>query len=172
MHTSETPSFLYFAYGSNLLSRRLLARTASATKVSNGILRGHELLWHKAASDGSGKCDVCVRSDRSEQVYGVIYRIHASEKSVLDAAETLGIGYNEKLASIETDLGPVDAWLYYAIKIDSLAIPYDWYHAMVVAGAREHNFPVSYLKTLEAVPTKPDQDLARATRHFSLSNAA
>ena len=165
-------SFLYFAYGSNLLSRRLIERTPSAQKVANGILHDHELRWHKAATDGSRKCDVHFANGTGARVHGVRYRIKYSEKPILDAAETLGIGYEEKSAAIETTEGMIESWLYYAIKIDDQAIPYDWYHALVINGAREHEFPQSYLQTLEAVRTKPDQDEARAMRHFSLLNAA
>ena len=50
-------TFYYFAYGSNLLTCRLRQRTPSARVVDRAILRQHELRWHKAATDGSGKCD-------------------------------------------------------------------------------------------------------------------
>jgi gamma-glutamylcyclotransferase len=168
MHPSGQPHFLYFAYGSNLLTQRLRERTPSAVKVASGILHRHELCWHKSAADGSGKCDVTASPNDTSLVYGVIYRIHVAEKSILDLAETLGIGYAEKQVSIETSSGRLQALLYFALKIDPDAIPYDWYHQLVVAGAREHNFPARYLTALAAVLSKPDADEARSKHHFDL----
>ncbi|QDU90758.1 hypothetical protein Pla175_41700 [Pirellulimonas nuda] len=171
MPTPADQSFLYFAYGSNLLTRRLLERTPSAKKVATGLLRGYERRWHEASLDGSGKCDVHFVGDAASHVRGVVYQIELAEKPVLDAAETLGVGYDEKLAPIETTTGTLSAWLYYALKIDADAVPYDWYHALVVSGAEEHAFPPSYLQALRAVRTKPDEDKARSARYFGLANA-
>ena len=39
MNQPDTETFFYFAYGSNLLSRRLLERTPSARKFSIGVLK-------------------------------------------------------------------------------------------------------------------------------------
>lgn len=168
MHPLVQPHFLYFAYGSNLLSQRLRERTPSAVKVATGVLHKHELCWHKLAADGSGKCDVTASPNDTSFVYGVIYRINISEKAILDLAETLGIGYAEKQVSIETSSGHLEASLYFALKIDPEAIPYDWYHQLVVAGAREHDFPAQYLTALEGVRSKPDADKSRSKHHFDL----
>lgn len=47
----------YFAYGSNMLTERLIARTPSARPVGTSLLPGHRLTFHKRGRDGSGKCD-------------------------------------------------------------------------------------------------------------------
>ncbi len=167
----DAPSFLYFAYGSNLLSSRLRERTPSASVVGTGVLRQHALRWHKAATDGSGKCDVvpCGDSASDSQVHGVVWHIHLSDKPALDAAETLGVGYAERQVTIEmSDRRTLQAWAYIALKTDPDSVPYDWYHALVLTGAREHALPHAYLKTLEAVLTKADADAQRAARHFGL----
>ncbi len=185
------PTFLYFAYGSNLLPRRLLERTPSASVVGTGVLRQYALRWHKSATDGSGKCDVVpcpVPAARDgaeagtgpvavplqpEHVHGVVWQIHLSEKPALDAAETLGVGYGERQVAIEmADGSTLQAWAYIALKTDPASVPYDWYHALVLNGARAHALPDSYLKTLEAVLTKADTDAARAARHFGLIGPA
>jgi gamma-glutamylcyclotransferase len=171
MQAASTTDFLYFAYGSNLLSRRLLARTPSATKLCTGVLRQHELRWHKAGEDGSGKCDVLHSDDPSSLVHGVVYRIVAAERPVLDAAESLGVGYQLKQVLVEADLGQIRPWLYCAIRIDAEAVPYDWYQSLVVAGAREQGFPDAYVECLEAVYSKPDPDIARAKLHFDIADS-
>ena len=48
---------LYFAYGSNMSSRRLKNRVESANVISTGILEKYKLKFHKISEDGSGKCD-------------------------------------------------------------------------------------------------------------------
>lgn len=166
-------TFLYFAYGSNLLTRRLRERTPSARPVGVGLLRQHALRWHKAATDGSGKCDVmpCSDGDAADtQVHGMVWEIDLDDKPALDAAETLGVGYGEREVSIEMPgARMVRARAYVALKTDPAALPYDWYHALVLAGAREQSLPPAYLEMLEAVSTKADSDAARSALHFGLT---
>ena len=54
----DAPTFLNFAYGSNLLTYCLRERVPSARPVTVARLAGHSLRWHKVSMDGSGKCDV------------------------------------------------------------------------------------------------------------------
>jgi gamma-glutamylcyclotransferase len=163
-------TLLYFAYGSNLLTRRLRERTPSAQVVAVAALPQHGLRWHKAAQDGSGKCDVI--PDPEATVWGVVYRLDSREKPALDAAETLGVGYAQKQVWVQANAGPLQAWVYYALKTHPAALPYDWYHALVVTGAREHGLPPDYVATLAAAPSKPDPDLARAALHAMLLRGA
>jgi gamma-glutamylcyclotransferase len=166
------PTFHYFAYGSNLLSARLKERTPSARVVGPAVLDRHELRWHKAAADGSGKCDVVqVDEPVGRQVLGVVYQIALSEKPDLDAAETLGVGYAEREAVVQIAGSSLNAWLYYAIKIDAGSVPYDWYKALVLGGAKEHALDARYVRMLQAVQSKQDEDTLRAERHFGLANS-
>ena len=50
---------LYFAYGSNMFSRRLKhsTRVPSAEVVGVGSIKGYRLTFDKRSNDGSGKCD-------------------------------------------------------------------------------------------------------------------
>jgi gamma-glutamylcyclotransferase len=162
--------FHYFAYGSNLRTVRLLERTPSATVVGTGKLDRHELRWHKAASDGSGKCDVVQTSDPTRYVLGVVYEISAHEKPVLDAAEALGTGYAQKEVHVQMSDGVMLAQLYYALRIDPHAVPYDWYKALVVTGAKEHGLDPDYVQRLEATRCVPDHDSLRSARHFALAH--
>ncbi|MGD8384961.1 MAG: gamma-glutamylcyclotransferase, partial [Lysobacterales bacterium] len=92
----------YFAYGSNMSSKRLRARLPSASLAGVGVLRGHRLVFHKVSNhDGSGKCGI-VESTR-DHVLGVLYEIDADEKPVLDRIE--GAGYVEKRIEISLPSG-------------------------------------------------------------------
>lgn len=164
--------FLYFAYGSNLLSRRLRARTASAHPIGRAVLRSHALRWHMASADGSGKCDVVALDDDDVAVHGVVYRIDRAEKHLLDRAESLGVGYREERVAVDLDGRQATACVYRALRIDAAAVPYDWYRALVLGGAREHALPAHYQQRLAAVTTRPDPDPQRAAMHFALVHGA
>ena len=161
--------FLYFAYGSNLLSRRLRQRTASAVAIGRGVLPGHVLRWHMASTDGSGKCDVIVQRDGVAMVHGVVYRIDHDEKPFLDTAESLGSGYREEQVVVHMGAQQVEATISRALRIDAAAVPYDWYHALVLGGAREHQLPDPCLRQLAGVSTRADPDVQRAALHFALA---
>ena len=162
--------FLYFAYGSNLLSRRLRERTPSASALGHGVLPQHVLRWHMASSDGSGKCDVIETASATPcVVHGVVYRIARADKRWLDQAESLGVGYRDEQVTVFLAGQPVQACVYRALVIDVNAVPYDWYKAVVIGGAREHGLPDDYLTLLHGVPTKSDPDQERARRHFALA---
>jgi hypothetical protein len=53
---------------------------------------------------------------------------------------------------------------YYATSIDPHAKPYDWYRDLVVAGAREHALPNSYIEKLQSIEVISDTDPAREGR--------
>ena len=84
----------YFAYGSNLLTRRLRARVPSARPLGPALLKGHRLAWHKISRDGSGKCDIT--PDPGGTVWGVVFEIDPQKKCGLDRTEALGFGYDVK----------------------------------------------------------------------------
>lgn len=158
-------TFLYFAYGSNMLTRRLQARTPSARPVGRATLPGHELRWHKVSKDGSGKCDI-VSAAGGAMVHGVLFEIALSEKTALDTAEGLGWGYKQIQLEVQTDNGAVQALSYQATNIDHGTLPYDWYKALVVAGAREHKLAADYVRALEVVTTVEDWNVRRAEENL------
>jgi hypothetical protein len=164
----RAPTFLYFAYGSNLLTRRLRGRTPWARPITTATLPGHELRWHKPGRDGSGKRDIVQSVHPDAAVIGVVYEIPLSEKPALDQAEGLGNGYDEKKVTVHAASGPIESWTYYARSIDPSAVPYTWYKALVVAGAREHALPGAYVDKLEAVVASIDPEPERAAKNFAM----
>lgn len=152
----EVATYCYFAYGSNMATSRLRQRAPSARPVAVGRLPGHALRWHKLGRDGSGKCDACLGDDPGDAVWGVLFDIDQADKPRLDAAEGLGIGYDEHMVQVQTDAGPRCALTYQAkpARIDPKLRPRQWYKAHVLAGAREHGLPAGYVAQLAAVPTE------------------
>ena len=148
---------VYFAYGSNMVTSRLRERAPSATPIGIGQLTGHVLAWDKRSrTDGSGKCDAEVTGRESDVIWGVLFELDPGDKPALDRAEGLGEGYAEKRVRVLTPEGAVDALTYYATDKDPVLRPYQWYKALVIAGAREHGLPAEYRRDLALVATVSD----------------
>lgn len=124
-------------------------------------MRGHELKWHKRSKDNSGKCDVVQTKDESQVVYGVLFEILKSEKQRLDKAEGLGNGYEERQVQVVCEGTRRTAVLYAATDTIASLMPYTWYKAFVVAGAKEHKLPSDYIRQLEIVEATQDPDRER-----------
>src|SRR5271170_4454468 len=84
-----TGKFIYFAYGSNMFTRRIAARVPSAIFSGTGYIRERRLTFNKVSIDGSGKCDIEGTANPNDLVYGVLFEIDSNEKGELDRAEGL-----------------------------------------------------------------------------------
>ncbi|MGT2457840.1 gamma-glutamylcyclotransferase family protein [Cupriavidus basilensis] len=165
---STTPHpMLNFAYGSNMLTARIRERVPSARALGVATLRGHQLRWHKASKDGSGKCDVFAASD-IDCVSGVLYELSLSDKDALDRAEGLGRGYSERRVDVNFMGDTVAASVYYATAVDPMLKPYTWYKELVVAGARQHGLPPEYIHALQGAGAMDDANLARHAKNMAL----
>lgn len=163
---------LIFAYGSNMLVSRMRERVPSAMPVTVGALSGYQLRWHKLGMDGSAKCDASHTGLSTDCIWGAVYRIDPAEKCQLDAAEGLHRGYAERSVRIDTPAQVLSARMYYATAIDPTLHPFDWYKALVQAGAREHGLPEHYVERhIEHRETRSDPDQMRARHHFMLISA-
>mgnify|MGYP006271435121 CR=1 FL=1 len=150
----------YFAYGSNLLSSRLQARTPSARPVGTATLPGWQLRFHKVGSDGSGKGDIVPAAD--DVVTGVLYRLRARDLWRLDLAE--GAGYRRRRIAVCV----AERWqrceTYVATDTDSELLPYDWYRSLILAGLLEHDIRGPMLERVLATPALADPRRFRGAR--------
>lgn len=164
-----SPDLTYFAYGSNMYTKRLqaAARCPSAKAIGVAALCNYALKWHKhSKKDGSGKCDV-VCEDGS-QVLGVLYSIPSTEKSALDREEGRGKGYDKIAVLVHSNGAEVEAITYMATETNPALQPYTWYQALVLAGAREHRFPEDYIASIQAVAAIKDPDSKRHSENIGL----
>jgi len=155
---------LYFSYGSNLSSRRLLSRAPGARFVTVALLKGYHLRFHKAGRDGSAKCDIEVSDDPFAKVWGAVYSITRQDILGLDKVEGRGDGYEQREINLCAPTGgAICAFTYIATRIDSALLPYHWYKEHVVRGATEFSLPDRYINQIAATPSLPDPDVER---HF------
>lgn len=157
----ESGHFVNFAYGSNMSSRRLLARTPSASALGIARLAGYRLAWHKVGQDGSAKCDIVRTGTDDDHVWGVLYRIAVVDRAALDHAEGLGRGYDYRQIEVVASSGLVTAGVYVATHIDPTLRPFDWYWRHVVDGAAEHGLPHPYQQALRQVIAVADPHPSR-----------
>lgn len=151
----------YFAYGSNMLHARLARRVPGAVPLGTARLHGHVLRFHKHGADGSGKCNAFLTGREEDVIHGVLYQIDERKLARLHAAE--GPGYEFVTVTVHTDKGPVEAGLYRAhvAWLDDALAPFTWYHAFVVAGARQNRLPRDYITNLENLFARPDPKTMR-----------
>jgi len=163
-------SICYFAYGSNMFTPRLQKRAQDAKVLCNGSLAGYALRFHKRSTDCSGKCNIVKTGDQNDIVYGVVFELPVNQKESLDAAEGLGKGYHEEILDVVTDIGLISANAYVADEsaIDESLVPYTWYKALVVEGAKQHGLPDEYVIEIEKILAKEDPDPKRAAKNEAL----
>lgn len=163
-------TMFYFAYGSNMSTPRLRARVPSATVHGRARLPGHALRFHKSSeADGSAKCDACETAAAADEVRGVVFRIDPAERESLDLAEGLGVGYERKRVAVHLEAGDtVEAFTYYAVRIDPNLQPFLWYKEHVLRGAMEHGLPRSYIAAIRAVTARGDPWRERHRRELAI----
>lgn len=163
-----TYSDYYFAYGSNLYQSRLLERVPSARFIALGHLQGYQLQFHKVGLDQSGKANIQATGQPDDIVWGAVFQMDLSERSSLDQAESLGVGYERQYLSISTAEGCLEAFTYSALLKDDTLRPFHWYKAYIVQGALDLSLPAAYIQEIEAVPSIPDPDAGRRQYHRGL----
>src|SRR5208282_3249315 len=162
-------SFLYFAYGSNMCTKRLVRRGGEVKKVAVGYITGRTLCFDKMSDDGSGKCDCARSKNDADKVYGVIFRVNTDRRDHLDELER---GYVTEAVTInliqENGVGTsraadsegnvIEKVLIYVAdenKKSTLLRPYNWYKRLVLLGTKEHDLPAEYVSQIRAVSTQP-----------------
>ena len=157
-------TFLYFAYGSNMLIERLRApgRCPSAAHPRLAWAHGYRVVFWKMGEDGSGKATLIKSANPADQAIGVVFDISEHELPALDRAEGAGHGYHRddgfKLVLDGEVCATACTYIAPQTHCDDKLIPYDWYLELVLAGAHQNKLPDSYIAALRAVAVKPDPD--------------
>ncbi|MCP4177281.1 MAG: gamma-glutamylcyclotransferase [bacterium] len=160
MQLKKSGKILYFAYGSNMLLNRLKNRVPSAISLGTALLKDYTLTCSKLSKDGSNKLSIDKGSAKDE-VYGVLYELDVNEKKLLDKAEGLKHGYEETNIDVLFKGKHVTAMTYYGTITNRNILPYKWYKAFVLAGAKFHKFPAKYVKMILHAVAKNDMNPIR-----------
>jgi gamma-glutamylcyclotransferase (GGCT)/AIG2-like uncharacterized protein YtfP len=162
-------TLLYFAYGSNLSSRRLRARIPSAGFVSVAQLEGYDLRFHKKSRDGSGKCDAYATDNSADRVLGAIYQIDEEHKPFLDVIEGVGIGYAQRdVTVLDLNHEPYEVFTYCALDTAPNLQPFNWYLHHVVTGAEEIGLPSDYIQRICTIASIVDPDSTRSALEMQI----
>ena len=160
----------YFAYGSNMLTRRLTDPSRAPSAFACGVAGapGFVVRFHKMGADGSGKCTLVATGKVAAVAYGVLYELSDSDGAKLNRVEGVHTGgYTRCSVQLRLlDGRTTSAMTYVATDryVDAACVPFDWYRDLVVAGAMEHGLPDLYINELTLIPVAPDPDVARAAK--------
>lgn len=176
---TEKETFYYFAYGSNMLTRRLNERVPSALPIAVGYISGYRLTFDKVSKkDGSGKCDAEKTGRESDRVYGVIFKIEREYERKLDRFEGCGCGYEKEDVKVIVTRSIICEKInapkaYIATLKQSEIKPYHWYKAFVIAGALEYELPTAYIEWLRTFESIEDPDDSQRAKNEAIlfSNA-
>ena len=163
-------TFNYFAYGSNMLTARLHDRCPSARLIGKAKVGGYVIEFNKPGRDDSGKATLNRKTDGLST--GVVFEIEEEDLCRLDQAEGSGYRRDDNFVVHLADGREVLTSCYLARKTETGLRPYDWYLALVVAGAREHGLEDGYVLQLSQVAFDVDGKLDRKTRLKALDALA
>ena len=147
---------LYFGYGFNMLKANLECRLGPYERLGVAYLTGYSLRFHKESRiDHSGKCDAYRTGNPSDRVYGALDRLTSKQFKTLDKKEG---GYCRRPILVTFGERTIKADLYLAKPktVNPELLPVDSYKETVLAGARELDLPSDYIRSIEDIPSVPD----------------
>lgn len=152
-----------------LLERlRMQDRCPSARVIGPASACDFELCFAKRSTrDGSGKATLVRQAGLTAR--GVLFAVDESERGRLNAAEGAGKGYDvaDDFPIQEIRDGAVKkvtTYLATEAYFDRNLQPFDWYHALVFAGAKQNGLPDGHLQKLRNIEAIADPAENRRTR--------
>ncbi|CAL4101429.1 unnamed protein product [Meganyctiphanes norvegica] len=146
-------SFLYFAYGSNLLTDRIHVNNPSARKVDVGKLKDYCLGFDYFSQRWKGAA-ATIMKEKGQHMYGVLWELDDEHMKSLDEQEGVEKGiYEVHPVTVEITNGElVQARSYKIIRPpETDKRPSKVYMDVILKGARENGLPEEYIKYLESI---------------------
>ncbi len=152
-----------------MLTERLRQRCRGAKAVGVAVASGYILEFSKKSIDNSGKATLVISTEPKRQVFGVLFEIGLDDRLELDEAEGKGSGYDrndEFDVTLLSDGAQTQVTTYIASvsAVDGSLKPYDWYLALVIAGALQHKLPETWIARLRKVAYIEDLESTREKR--------
>ncbi|XP_014366975.2 gamma-glutamylcyclotransferase [Papilio machaon] len=163
MVTPVRDTFLYFAYGSNLLKKRIHINNPSAIFLGIGRLDDHQLDFIKYSDHWRGASATIVPT-KSHHVWGAIWRLHNKDLKSLDWQEGVETNwYFPKIVKVVTPDGvDLECRTYQQTinpppRTEGEEIPHDrrpsiTYLNCILTGAVECKLPKEYIEKLKKIP--------------------
>ncbi|KAL2085032.1 hypothetical protein ACEWY4_020550 [Coilia grayii] len=152
----DDQTFLYFAYGSNLLKERLQLKNPSATVHSVASLKDYKLVFgnHKGLASSRWHGGVAtIEHSVGDEVWGVVWRMHTSDLESLDRQENVRLGaYSPTKVSVRT-AGEEISCRTYIMNSCVYAPPSPQYLKVIVMGAEQNGLPRDYQDKLRCIKT-------------------
>ncbi|XP_076292780.1 gamma-glutamylcyclotransferase isoform X1 [Lasioglossum baleicum] len=155
--------FLYFAYGSNMLTKRIHINNPTAEWKDIGLLKNFRLdfLTH---SKRWGGCSATIVPTENYSVWGVVWELHECNMTTLDCQEGVADKlYFPLMVDVETPSGQIiNCRVYQQCKdpdehvklrlLPNHRRPSPLYIETILKGAKENKLPTEYIKFLETIP--------------------
>ncbi|KFO31560.1 gamma-glutamylcyclotransferase isoform X1 [Fukomys damarensis] len=151
----EGENFLYFAYGSNLLTKRIHHRNPSATFCCVARLQDFKLdfgnFQGKTSQRWHGGIATIFQSP-GDEVWGVVWKMHTSNLNSLDEQEGVESGtYVVIEVKVLTQEGKQLTCRSYLMTNYESAPPSPQYKKVICLGAKENGLPLEYQEKLKAI---------------------
>ena len=112
----EKQTFLYFAYGSNLLTDRIRIKNPSANAGGVARLWNHKLEFNSLSKKWGGAV-ATITPEKDEHVWGVLWELDIIHMATLDKQEGVPKVYNRRDIEVELESGTkVQAITYFMVK--------------------------------------------------------
>ncbi|XP_015254591.1 gamma-glutamylcyclotransferase b [Cyprinodon tularosa] len=154
MENNQT--FLYFAYGSNLLKERLQLRNPSATVHCVARLKDYRLVFGNykgLASDRWHGGVASIEHSPGDEVWGVVWRMNISDLQSLDNQENVMLGAYRPVELQVMTKGQEINCRTYIMNSCVYAQPSPQYLQVIVMGAEQNGLPKEYQEKLRAIET-------------------
>ncbi|XP_007175319.1 gamma-glutamylcyclotransferase isoform X2 [Balaenoptera acutorostrata] len=168
LRSQEGESFLYFAYGSNLLTERIHLRNPSAVFCSVARLQKELKVCFSCMEFKDFKLDfgnpqgktsetwhggiATIFESPGDEVWGVVWKMNKSNLSSLDKQEGVKSGmYVPIEVNASTQEGKEITCRSYQMTNYERAPPSPQYKKVICLGAKENGLPLEYQKKLNAI---------------------
>eukprot|EP00092_Neocalanus_flemingeri_P063501 GFUD01076864.1.p1 GENE.GFUD01076864.1~~GFUD01076864.1.p1 ORF type:complete len:173 (-),score=69.32 GFUD01076864.1:83-601(-) len=145
-------TFLYFAFGSNLLTERIHINNPSAVFRTIAKLKDHRLDFNYFSQRWKGAAATIIPTP-DNHVWGVLWELNMEHMETLDQQEGVPTVYNRKMVEVELEDGTKEeAVTYFLVKPEEEdKRPSFVYKDVIVRGAEEHSIPGEYLEWLRGI---------------------
>ena len=144
-----------FAYGSNMDRAQMNERCPESTFEGIGVVNNHQLgFTYRSNKRKCGVADIIPATD--EKVFGVVYKLTASDWSRLNRCEGRGTAYERRPYKIHINQGNriIEADAYYVLNPEEFVPPSNEYLQLILNAARNFEFPESYIRRIQETHTE------------------